>query len=36
LVAAVEEWGKSGRVQDVDTMVKRSIEIVRSGLEPLG
>jgi AcrR family transcriptional regulator len=35
LVAAVEEWGKGGRVQDVDAMVKRSIEIVRSGLEPL-
>ena len=36
LVAAVEQWGKSGRTQDVDAMVKRSIEIVRSGLEPLG
>ncbi len=36
LVAAVEEWGKGGRAQDVDAMVERSIEIVRSGLEPLG
>jgi hypothetical protein len=35
LVAAVEEWGKGGRVDDVDAMVKRSIEILRSGLEPL-
>jgi AcrR family transcriptional regulator len=35
LVAAVEEWGKGGRTQDVDAMVKRSIEMIRSGLRPL-
>jgi AcrR family transcriptional regulator len=35
LLAAVEEWGKGGRTQDVDAMVKRSIEMIRSGLRPL-
>jgi AcrR family transcriptional regulator len=36
LVAAVEEWGKGGRTQDVDAMVKQSIDFVRAGLSPLG
>lgn len=36
LVAAVEEWGRGGRTEDVDAVVNRSIEIVRSGLQPRG
>jgi AcrR family transcriptional regulator len=36
LVAAVEVWGQTGCTEDVEQLVNRSIELLRSGLEPLG
>jgi AcrR family transcriptional regulator len=35
LVAAVEVWGQTGCIDDVDDLVNRSIDLLRSGLEPL-
>ena len=36
LVAAVEVWGQTGCTEDVEELVNRSIELLKSGLEPLG
>ncbi|MGV0618084.1 TetR family transcriptional regulator, partial [Mycolicibacterium elephantis] len=36
LVVAVENWGRGGCVGDLGQIVAESVEMVRSGLAPLG